>query len=99
MIEPLNSLNPDHRQAMTAALVARGLDAQEECSGGNVWRTGDATKKGRRNHVAPPKLCAKPASGGGARGEESRYTASGRRQRVPLAATENTLTPRVPTNG
>ena len=37
MIEPLNSLNPDHRQAMTAALVARGLDAQEECSGGNVW--------------------------------------------------------------
>lgn len=37
MIEPLNNRNPDHRQALIAALMECGLDAHEECSGGNVW--------------------------------------------------------------
>lgn len=37
MTELLNNMNSDHRQALIAALGARGLDAHEERSGGNVW--------------------------------------------------------------
>lgn len=37
MIEPLNNMDADHRQALIAGLAARGLEAHEECSGGNVW--------------------------------------------------------------
>lgn len=35
--EPLDNRNPEHRQALIAALAARGLEAHEEHSGGNVW--------------------------------------------------------------
>ena len=37
MSEPLNNMNPGHRQELIAALAARGLDAHEERSGGSVW--------------------------------------------------------------
>ena len=37
MIEPLNNMDTDHRQALISSLAARGLEAYEECSGGNVW--------------------------------------------------------------
>ena len=37
MTEPLNNMDADHRQALIARLAARGLEAHEECSGGNVW--------------------------------------------------------------
>ena len=35
--ELLDNQNPEHRQALIAALAARGLEAHEERSGGNVW--------------------------------------------------------------
>ena len=34
--EPLDNRDPEHRQALIAALAARGLEAHEECSGGNL---------------------------------------------------------------
>ena len=37
MIEPLDNRNPEHRQALIAALAVRGLEAHEERSGGSNW--------------------------------------------------------------
>ena len=34
---PLDNRNPEHRQALIAALAARGLEAHEERSGGSNW--------------------------------------------------------------
>ena len=34
--EPLDNRDPKYRQALIAALAARGLEAHEECSGGNL---------------------------------------------------------------
>lgn len=37
MTELLNNMDADHRQALVSSLAARGLEAHEECSGGDIW--------------------------------------------------------------
>lgn len=75
MIEPLNNSNPDRRQALVTALMERGLDAQEECSGGNVWHVSLYLLRESQDWLAISTAADKTACDVGLMGERGGRTA------------------------